>query len=165
MQFLKQIISAEITPEILSHSFLIISVFGLYLSFLIIFADRRKSLSTVLLGLFTAGISLLLFNIVCKGIIPGYLSHDGFNDLKNYLSEDVTQLKLFQLSTKIADLFDQYLVFRPQLIFQWEKAKEEKRQPDIWQAKLWRELVRGKEGLHRARLHHALSELDGAIRG
>ena len=89
-------------------------------------------------------------------IIPGYLNLAGFNDLKSYLSEDVAQLRLFQLSTKIADLFDQYLVFRPQLIFQWEEAKEEKRQPDIWQAKLWRELIRGKEGLHRARLHQKL---------
>ncbi|MBT8372079.1 MAG: exodeoxyribonuclease V subunit gamma, partial [Deltaproteobacteria bacterium] len=91
-------------------------------------------------------------------IIPNCLDHAGFESLKNYLAEDRNQLKLFQLSNKISDLFDQYLVFRPQLIFQWEQAKEEKNQPFIWQARLWRELVRGKESLHRARLHKRLLE-------
>ncbi len=60
-------------------------------------------------------------------IIPQFIDHTGFGHLKTYLADDDTQRKLFQLSRKLADLFDQYLVFRPRLIFQWEENKEEKK--------------------------------------
>ena len=91
-------------------------------------------------------------------IIPRLLNQTGFDHLKTYLADDDSDLKLFQLSSRIADLFDQYLVFRPQLIFQWEAKKEEKKQPQLWQAKLWRELAMGNEGMHRARLRENLLE-------
>ena len=92
------------------------------------------------------------------GMIPHLLDRTGFDHLKTYLADDDSDLKLFQLSGRIADLFDQYLVFRPQLIFQWEKKKEEKIMPQVWQAKLWRELSRGNEAVHRARLRENLLE-------
>ena len=92
------------------------------------------------------------------GVIPRLLDRPGFGHLKTYLADDDSGLKLFQLSGRIADLFDQYLVFRPQLIFQWEKKKEEKITPQVWQAKLWRELARGNEAMHRARLRENLLE-------
>jgi exodeoxyribonuclease V gamma subunit len=91
-------------------------------------------------------------------IIPGFLSGVGFEDIKAYLVDDENHLKLFQLSVRIADLFDQYLVFRPQLIFQWEQMKEEKGTPQVWQAKLWRALASGVENRHRARLRENLLE-------
>jgi len=91
-------------------------------------------------------------------IIPNCLDLTGFENLKTYLADDHTHLKLFQLSSRIADSFDQYLVFRPQLMFQWEKIKEEKTQPQIWQSQLWRELARGNESRHRARLRENLLE-------
>ena len=61
------------------------------------------------------------------GIIPRQLNQTGFDHLKTYLADDDSGLKLFQLSSRIADLFDQYLVFRPQLIFQWEGKKKKKK--------------------------------------
>ena len=79
-----------------------------------------------------------------------------FGELEAYLADDRHDLKLYQLAGKLADLFDQYQVFRPRLLFQWEQSKEEKRLPDAWQARLWRELARGREGLHRARLRENL---------
>jgi exodeoxyribonuclease V gamma subunit len=91
-------------------------------------------------------------------IIPDCLDQNGFDSLKAYLTDDDNQLKLFQLSGKIADLFDQYLVFRPELIFQWEQGKEDKHQPHAWQARLWRELTTGEERRHRARLRQMLFE-------
>ena len=87
----------------------------------------------------------------------------GFEPLQSYLADDETHLKLFQLSRKIADLFDQYLVFRPQIIFQWEEGKEEKYPPQIWQARLWRELARGHESRHRARLREILFDRIGRL--
>ena len=42
----------------------------------------------------------------------------GFERLKTYLAEDATHLKRLQLSIKLADIYDQYQVFRPQMILQ-----------------------------------------------
>ena len=100
--------------------------------------------------------TIMIFRLM--NIIPGCLDLNGFEDLKNYLTDDSNQLKLFQLSGKIADLFDQYLVFRPELIFQWEEKKEENRAPHVWQARLWRELTADNEGWHRAKLRQLLFE-------
>ena len=58
-------------------------------------------------------------------IIPNLFSEPECQVLKHYLSEEKSaetyQLKLFQLSSKIADLFDQYLVYRPHWLLAWEK--------------------------------------------
>ena len=91
-------------------------------------------------------------------IIPRFLNQPEFDHLKTYLADDDTGLKRYQLSSRIADLFDQYLVFRPQLIFQWEGKKEEKKPLARWQAKLWRELAQGNQSKHRARLREDLLE-------
>ena len=86
-------------------------------------------------------------------ILPASIHLPGFKSLKRYLVDDIKGMKLFQISQKIADLFDQYLVFRPEMIFRWERGEEEH-----WQAQLWRELSLGKEKLHRARIRKILLE-------
>jgi exodeoxyribonuclease V gamma subunit len=86
-------------------------------------------------------------------VLPTCVHLPGFESLKNYLFDDTTGMKLFQISEKTADLFDQYLVFRPDLIFKWENGREEH-----WQAQLWRKLSSGKEKMHRASLRKALME-------
>ncbi|MGD9300262.1 MAG: exodeoxyribonuclease V subunit gamma [Desulfobacterales bacterium] len=91
-------------------------------------------------------------------IIPRCKGENGFEDLKDYLAEDRNHLRLYQLAGKIADLFDQYQVFRPQWLFQWEQSKEEKKPPYGWQARLWRELTCGHEKLHRAWLQKILRD-------
>jgi exodeoxyribonuclease V gamma subunit len=89
-----------------------------------------------------------IMNVLQSSIdLPGYKS------LKRYMVDDKNGMKLFQISQKIADLFDQYLVFRPEMIFGWEKGKE-----DHWQAQLWRKISSGKENLHRAWMRRTLLE-------
>ncbi len=80
-------------------------------------------------------------------LLPSCITRPGFESLRAYLSDTQGDLKRFQLSERIADTFDQYLLFRPQMIINWERGQE-----DHWQAVLWRELVKecGKE--HRAAL-------------
>ncbi|MGD2124659.1 MAG: exodeoxyribonuclease V subunit gamma [Desulfobacteraceae bacterium] len=85
--------------------------------------------------------------------LPGMLSKPGFENISIYLGDPYESLKLFQLCSRIADTFDQYLLFRPEMIFRWEKQKERH-----WQAALWRELVKGKEKKHRAALAQAFSD-------
>jgi exodeoxyribonuclease V gamma subunit len=89
-------------------------------------------------------------------IIPRCLKRKEFEILKSYLVEDDNQLKLYQLSTRIADLFDQYLVFRPELISGWEENKASSKNRHEWQAELWRELVSETDCWHRARLRREL---------
>ncbi|MDM8549735.1 exodeoxyribonuclease V subunit gamma [Desulfobacterales bacterium HSG2] len=76
-----------------------------------------------------------------------------FEHLRSYFRGSRESLKRFQLSERIARTFDQYLIFRPDMILKWELGKE-----DGWQAILWRELVRGNEEKHRAALAKAFFE-------
>ncbi|CAK8712770.1 Exodeoxyribonuclease V subunit gamma [Candidatus Electronema halotolerans] len=66
-------------------------------------------------------------------------------EISSYLHEDRDGGRRFQLAGKIADLFDQYLVFRPEMTLAWEKGQDEH-----WQARLWRQLTEGGESRHRA---------------
>jgi len=80
-------------------------------------------------------------------LLPSCIARPGFESLRAYLSDTQGDLKRFQLSERIADTFDQYLLFRPQMILNWEKG-----QADHWQAVLWRELVKACGKAHRAAL-------------
>lgn len=80
-------------------------------------------------------------------LLPTCVTKPEFGSLRNYLGKDARGLRGFQLSHRIADTFDQYLLFRPEMILEWEAGKE-----DHWQAVLWRELVRENKGIHRAAL-------------
>jgi exodeoxyribonuclease V gamma subunit len=102
---------------------------------------------------------ILTFTIM--NVLPDCIDQSGFENIKTYLNEDPNHLKLFQLSEKIALTFDQYMVFRPELLFDWE-AHDETDDPDhIWQATLWRRLIKINGPKHRARLHHDLHEMLG----
>jgi len=80
-------------------------------------------------------------------VLPSLMEKPGFEDLRLYLGGAQGSLKLFQLSERIADTYDQYLVFRPEMVFQWEGG-----QGDHWQAFLWRELAEEGSATHRAAL-------------
>jgi exodeoxyribonuclease V gamma subunit len=89
-------------------------------------------------------------------ILPRFLNKPEFSNLKAYLRDDAHTVKLYQLSSKIADLFDQYLVFRPEVIIDWETGNTRGYDENLWQAHLWRALTVGQEHLHRARLRNML---------
>ncbi|NOQ45999.1 MAG: exodeoxyribonuclease V subunit gamma [Desulfobulbaceae bacterium] len=79
-------------------------------------------------------------------LLPALCRNKAFSQLAGYLSDDPDGGKLFQLAGKIGDLFDQYLVYRPDLLAGWEQGKS-----DDWQAHLWRQLTTGEEE-HRGQL-------------
>jgi len=95
----------------------------------------------------------MTFSIMKK--LPECLSKPGYEGLQNYFHEDRRQLKFLQLSRKIAHLFDQYLVFRPDMIAAWE-TRQKVLGDATWQADLWREIASGNEHLHRVNLHAEL---------
>lgn len=81
-------------------------------------------------------------------LLPASVNLPGFEPVSAYLEKGRTELRQYQLSASIADLFDQYLIFRPEMINSWEKGNEEH-----WQAVLWRKLVEKSGPVHRAALH------------
>ncbi len=85
--------------------------------------------------------------------LPELLDHQEFHELKRYLSDSSRDLKLLQLSLRIADLYDQYMLYRPEMIFKWESGQDAQ-----WQAQLWRKLVQGYHKYHRAALGKLLIE-------
>ncbi|MCC5854086.1 MAG: exodeoxyribonuclease V subunit gamma [Idiomarina sp.] len=105
-------------------------------------------------------------------LLPDLVASDGegtFRALANYLKQNqnpdlADQRKLFQLSHRIADLFDQYQNYRADWLDHWTRGNDcldHDGMPvpasDLWQPQLWRTLVNdiGAEQLwtNRAELH------------
>lgn len=117
-------------------------------------------------------------------LLPQFLTQTEFNALSHFLesakidtsngSEHFYQLRLFQLAEKIADVLDNYLMYRPHWLTHWQEGNNDlpPTEPNIdieqhaWQAILWREVVRYVEAdyddvdnipaLHRAEMQKVL---------
>lgn len=96
-------------------------------------------------------------------LLPELLDREEFKVIKQYLfdeAEGVEQHKCFQLSEKVADIYDQYLVYRPDWIEQWEKDGTDEVlganvSSQAWQPILWRYIVKLTSDLHESRYHRA----------
>lgn len=88
------------------------------------------------------------------GLLPSLLEDPRYAEPANYLRQGDAADR-FELARRIADVYDQYLVYRPDWVLGWQSGAEEH-----WQAALWRELCQGQEP-HRAQL---LQELIAQLR-
>ncbi|MCB1051867.1 MAG: exodeoxyribonuclease V subunit gamma [Acidobacteria bacterium] len=77
--------------------------------------------------------------------LPAFLHLPEFAKVAAYLA-DGDPLKRYQLARKLADLFDQYPLYRADRVQAWEQGKE-----SHWQAVLWRKLVQEPGQDHLAR--------------
>lgn len=79
------------------------------------------------------------------------LGPEEYQPLRYYLSGENGELKRFQLARRLANIFDQYQVLRPEFLSQWELGKRVTDHPaEIWQMALWRQLLKGPGGnMHR----------------
>lgn len=81
-------------------------------------------------------------------LLPSVTKNQQFSEISRYLGEQQDPCKAYDLAQRIADSFDQYLMYRPDWIASWEAGNT----PN-WQARLWQLLTEDdKEPLHRARL-------------
>ncbi len=101
-----------------------------------------------------------IFNLLSE-----YKSDTRFDAINSYLDGDETDIKRYQLSEKIADVYDQYLMYRPDWIKSWEEDEDLAEglvlDGQEWQPVLWRALVEKTRSLnqspfHRASLHERL---------
>ncbi|MCK5893083.1 MAG: exodeoxyribonuclease V subunit gamma [Endozoicomonadaceae bacterium] len=90
-------------------------------------------------------------------LLPEHLERSTFASLKHYLIDDTTGLRRYQLAERIADMFDQYLVYRPEWISAWEQQDSlvniTASQP--WQPELWCALVEKTSELQQPIWHRA----------
>ena len=87
------------------------------------------------------------------GLLDALIAKPGFEELGHYLGQEEGDLKRLQLSERISQVFDQYLMFRPDMILDWEAGKH-----DHWQARLWRRLAPNLPNSHRPVLGKAFIE-------
>lgn len=91
--------------------------------------------------------------------LPEVVRQPEFKLLRQYLQDDIDNpssidRKLYQLAFKLADLYDQYALFRPDWMQAWaaatpaklemlagQWADEQERQTYLWQAALWRQVL------------------------
>jgi len=97
-------------------------------------------------------------------LLPDVLEQDArFTPLKNYIANDLDNRKLYQLSERLADLFDQYAIYRADWLDNWLNERDvlDNGEPvaneHAWQPELWRRVASdiGAENLwnNRATLH------------
>lgn len=89
-----------------------------------------------------------------------------FENLQHYVQDGGSGqrvVRMWKLSSKIADVFDQYLVYRPELITGWEQGiLRYNNDAERWQSKLWCLLIdhwrpnHNADWLHRAQLQKQL---------
>ncbi len=94
------------------------------------------------------------------------LAQPAFKTLRDYLRQDAG-LKRYQLAQRIAHLFDQYIIYRPEMILAWEKGDDVqvKNTEHQWQALLWQQLyAQNNHAPHRAHLQqqflHKINQSD-----
>ncbi len=77
-------------------------------------------------------------------MLPAMKRHPDFLSLKNYLQDDPGEIKQWQLALRIADVFDRYQFYRPNLIRLWSQKGA-----GDWQHHLWYELIKRCQNNHR----------------
>lgn len=88
------------------------------------------------------------------------LSEELYQPLIAYLSGGNSALKRFQLARRLANIFDQYQVMRPDMLSKWERGALATGHPaESWQMDLWRRLLAQPGGeVHRGMLFSQVIE-------
>ncbi len=101
-------------------------------------------------------------------LLPWLIKKTEFENLARFLIDDEKELKRHQLAEKLAELFDQYQMYRADWLLDWEQGKDIIRdghnkenplpQEQIWQAQLWREILQDmseseKQNASRSSVH------------
>lgn len=107
----------------------------------------------------TAGFDKPVLTWRVLGLLPALEQDELFRPLHHYLGAGDDDFRAYDLARRIADAYDQYLVYRPDWITDWEQGGDRGVNQDEqrWQPELWRRLV-AAGGDHRVRLLHRFAE-------
>ncbi|MBK3463835.1 exodeoxyribonuclease V subunit gamma [Pseudomonas sp. MF6776] len=96
-------------------------------------------------------------------LLPQVIDRAHFEPLQRFLTHDTDLRKRYQLSERLADLFDQYQVYRADWLEDWAEGRHQLRNvrgevkslpaTSCWQAELWRALLNdvGEQGMAQSR--------------
>ncbi|MCQ6259484.1 exodeoxyribonuclease V subunit gamma [Pseudomonas sp. Q11] len=96
-------------------------------------------------------------------LLPQLIEQPHFEPLRRFLTHDTDLRKRYQLSERLADLFDQYQVYRADWLEDWAEGRHQTRNvrgeikplapENCWQAELWRALLVdvGEQGMAQSR--------------
>lgn len=96
-------------------------------------------------------------------LLPQLIEQPHFEPLRRFLTHDTDLRKRYQLSERLADLFDQYQVYRADWLEDWAQGRHQTRNvrgeikplapANCWQAELWRALLLdvGEQGMAQSR--------------
>ncbi|MFW6094515.1 MAG: exodeoxyribonuclease V subunit gamma, partial [Pseudomonadota bacterium] len=59
-------------------------------------------------------------------------------EVGRYLDDPPAELRRWQLAERLAALFDEYLIYRRDMLLRWERGEHGAAPPERWQAPLWR---------------------------
>ena len=86
-------------------------------------------------------------------LLSPLLGESAFQAIDRYLRDDADSRKRYQLCGRIASAFNDYLVYRPDMVLGWAKGRRSTESPDeVWQLQLWRAVTRELGDGHRAYL-------------
>jgi len=80
--------------------------------------------------------------------LPQYQHQPEFQSINQYLQLHTGLGQRWQLARRIADSFDQYMVYRPDMLITWQKNKSVAPH-HAWQAILWRDVCAHQKIMHR----------------
>ena len=82
------------------------------------------------------------------------LDDNVYEPLKKYLVDDNRGVKRYQLASRLAHVFDQYQLMRPDMLQSWQQKKTcTTDTSEMWQMHLWNQLLNDKiKGKHRGEL-------------
>jgi exodeoxyribonuclease V gamma subunit len=86
-------------------------------------------------------------------ILPALLGRSEFAPLKAYLTDDPSGAKGYQLGKRIGKAFDEYILYRPGMVLDWQEGEG-----SDWQPVLFRELVSRLGSDHFASWHRKFME-------
>ena len=96
-------------------------------------------------------------------LLPQLINQPHFEPLQRFLANDSDLRKRYQLAERLADLFDQYQVYRADWLEDWAEGRHQLRNgrgettpltpANCWQAELWRALLLdvGEQGMAQSR--------------
>jgi exodeoxyribonuclease V gamma subunit len=91
-----------------------------------------------------------------KWVLADLLTEGGIPALERYLGQTPDADRVLRLAGKLGELFDHYVIYRPDVLDQWRRGSE----PEDWQATLWRRLDE-RLGPHdlASRIHSVMPKL------
>jgi len=97
-------------------------------------------------------------------LLPQMMGQPEFKEVNHYL-EGGELIKRYQLCSRLADAYNRYTVFRPEMILGWEEPTPAHSPPEggsdggaDWQAQLWREVMKNESRIHYAFLRKMFLE-------